>query len=386
MATATATQVLEPVRWQPGARGWAVRAAVLVLIFGGLLLRIATLPGFWNFRIALTAIYAIIGLSLNVVLGYVGQVSLGHHGFVGISAFIAAAYATNGANCTIEGGCSLGAFGAALVIATASGAVAAGILGLVALRIKGLYLALITLSFGFMAERTIFEIPSLTRGGAGMPAPRPDGFVGDTAYAFLCLAFLALVLFVDWRLLKTKAGRAVLSVKHSESVAASYGINVTAYKVLAFVLSGAFAGLAGGLFAFHAQNVVSNNFQFQIALLWVLMVLIGGLGNRTGVVIGSAFIALFPSLVELIGPLEHFVVDTLARPIDYVTVVLGALLALVTLIRFPGGIAEQIWPLTNWLRGNRFTLHQEGHQHRRRGEHARGIKALIARLRREGGH
>jgi branched-chain amino acid transport system permease protein len=384
MATAAATQALEPsaVRFRPSARGWALRLAVLVAIFGGLLLRIATLPGFWNFRIALAAIYAIIGLSLNVVLGYVGQVSLGHHGFVGISAFIAAAYATNGANCTIEGGCSLGAFAAALVIAIAAGALSAGVLGLVALRIKGLYLALITLSFGFMAERTIFEIPSLTRGGAGMPAPRPDGFVSDTAYAFLCIAFLALVLFVDWRLLKTKAGRAVLSIKHSEPVAASYGINVTAYKVLAFALSGAFAGLAGGLFAFHAQNVVSNNFQFQVALLWVLMVLIGGLGNRTGVVIGSVFIALFPSLVELINPLEHFVATTLERPIDYVTLVLGALLALVTLIRFPGGIAEQIWPLTNWLRGNRFALHPEGHQRKAKSPH--GIKALLHRLKHRG--
>ncbi|MDP9068059.1 MAG: branched-chain amino acid ABC transporter permease [Actinomycetota bacterium] len=382
--TATAAETVSapaisraPARWRPSAQGWVVRLAVLALVFGGIIWRTATIEQFWADRFALAAIYAVIGLSLNVVLGYVGQVSLGHHGFVGIAAFVSAYYVTEKAGC-VANECSFGAFATGIGFGVLSGGVAALLLGLIALRIKGLYLALITLSYGFMAERSIFEIPFLTRGGAGMPAPRPEGFTTDRAYAFLCYAFLALVIFVDWRLLRSKVGRAVLSVKHSEPVAASYGINVTAYKTLAFILSGLFAGLGGGLLAFHTQNVVSNDFNFAIALLWVLMVVVGGLGNRTGVVIGSAFFALFPFLLEQIHWLEERVVES-GRAFGQVTIVVGAALAILTMIQFPGGIAEQLSPITRWLRGQKFSMHPEGHGHHK-GGHGHKKGALLAKL------
>ncbi|MGH2820660.1 MAG: branched-chain amino acid ABC transporter permease, partial [Actinomycetota bacterium] len=317
--------------------------------------------------IALAAIFAIVGLSLNVIMGYAGQVSLGHHAFVGLAAFVSARVVS-------ESGQS---FWIGLAAAVLSGAASAGILGVVALRIKGLYLALITLAYGFVAVNSLFEIPSFTGGGAGMSAPRPAGFESDRAFAYLCLAFLALTLFVDWRLLRTKVGRAILSLKHSESVAGSYGINVTLYKVMAFVLSGALAGLAGSLFAHRVTTVVSADFTFQSALLWVLMVVVGGLGSRTGVVIGSAFFALFEYLVELIDPVTRFLEDNLNRNASELTLVIGPLLALLTIIQFPGGIAEQISPLTRWLSGQRFSLHHAGG--RRHGPQA-GRRALRARL------
>ena len=377
---ATATEVLdqsratESERWRPTTKGWAARIVVFAIIFGAVFWATANVPQFWADRIALAVIYAIIGLSLNIVLGYIGQVSLGHHAFVGISAFVAAYYVSEKAGCTPEGGCTFGAFAGGLLFATLAGAVTAGLLGLVALRIKGLYLALITLAYGFMAETSIFEIPFLTRSGAGMPAPRPDGFTTDRAFAFLCFAFLALVIYIDWRLIRSKVGRAILSVKHSEAVASSYGINVTAYKIIAFIISGLFAGLAGGLFAFQTTNVVSNLFTFSTALLWVLMVVIGGLGNRTGVIIGSAFFALFPFLIELWKGLEHWVVEDLERAPGFFSIVIGSLLAMLTIIQFPGGIAEQISPITRWLRGERFTMHPEGHH--RRPKH----KGLLSRF------
>lgn len=354
-------------KWQPSVQGWVARLVMLTVIFGGVIWATANVPGFWADRIALAAIYAIIGLSLNMVLGYVGQVSLGHHGFVGIAAFVAAYYVTEKAGCTVEGGCGFSAFITGLAFAVLSGGIAAGLLGLVALRIRGLYLALITLSYGFMAERSIFEISFLTRGGAGMPAPRPGGFLGmdfetDRAYAFLTLAFLVLVLYVDWRFLRSKVGRAVLSIKHSEPVAASYGINVTAYKTLAFILSGLFAGLAGGLFAFQTTNVVSNNFNFSVALLWVLMVVVGGLGNRVGVVIGSAFFALFPFLITLIPWIEEQI-RKVGREESDIGLVLGATLAILTMVSFQGGIGEQISPITRWLGGKKLSMHPEGHGH-----------------------
>ena len=182
---------------------------------------------------------------------------------------------------------------------------------------------------------------------------------------------LALCIYVDWRVISSKVGRAILSIKHSEPVAASYAINVTGYKVLAFVLSGAFAGVAGSLFAHRATTVVANDFQFSIALLWVLMVVVGGLGRRTGVVIGSAFFALFPFIAESFPPvhwvIEHlfdpafgFLIESERLPAEY-ALPLGAGLALVTIIQYPGGIGEQLSPLTRWLGGKRFTMHPEGH-------------------------
>jgi branched-chain amino acid transport system permease protein len=368
----------EHERWRPTAAGWAARLMVLVAIFGGVVWVTATVPQYWADRISLAAIYAVIGLSLNIVLGYIGQVSLGHHGFVGIAAFVAAYFVSERMGCTPQVGCGLDHFGAAILLATLSGGIAAMLLGLVALRIRGLYLALITLAYGFMAERVIFEIPFLTRGGAGMPAPRPDGFTSDRAYAYLTLIFLVLVLYVDWRLVRSKVGRAIMSVKHSEPVAASYGINVTSYKVLAFIVSGLFAGLAGGLMAFRTLNVVSNDFNFSIALLWVLMVVVGGLGNRTGVVCISAFFALFPFLAELITPLERFVAGTYGRALAQVALVFGALLAILTIVSFPGGFAEQISPITRWVRGQRFSMHPEGHGHPPKEGGAKG--ALLAKL------
>ena len=356
MSTAAATAPLESVhddRFQPSVGGWVARFAVHLLIFGGALWVTASVKGFWADRISLAVIYAIVGLSLNMVMGYVGQVSLGHHAFVGISAFVAAWYVTEKAGCTIEGGCNLGAFSTGLLLASIAGAIAAALLGLVALRIRGLYLALITLAYGFMAEHSIFEIPALTRGGAGMPAPRPKGFTSDTEFAFLTFVFLALVLWVDWRFIRSKVGRAVLAIKHSEPVAASYGVNVTSYKTLAFVLSGLFAGLAGGLMAFRNLNVVANDFRFDIALLWVLMVVVGGLGNRVGVVIGSAFFALFPFLLDAIQPVRQWAED-FGRDLSVFGLVLGALLAILTIIQFQGGIGEQISPITRWLGGKRF--------------------------------
>jgi branched-chain amino acid transport system permease protein len=378
--SAATTQTLEQPfgrerTWHPSLAGWSARFVVLAAVFGAVILITAVVPQYWADRISFAALFAIIGLSLNVVLGYTGQVSLGHHGFVGIAAFVAAYYATETAGCTPSGGCSLSSFATATLFAVVSGAVAAGLLGLVALRISGLYLALITLSYGFMAERSIFEIPALTRGGAGMPAPRPAGFETDRAFAFLTLLFLALVIFVDWRLLRSKVGRAILAIKNSEPVAASYGVNPTAYKVLAFVMSGAFAGLAGSLMAFRAENVVSNDFQFANSLLWVLMVVVGGLGNRTGVVIAGAFFALFPFLFELIPGID-FIVSS-ARPAGFYTLVIGPMLAILTITAFPGGIAEQISPITRWLRGQRFSMHPDGGEHHKKGG---GLKAALAKL------
>ncbi len=366
MASATETVQSSntlPERWRPTSRGWAIRIAIIVGLVALIGWRLTTVSTLWADHISQAAIFAVIGLSLNVILGYTGQVSLGHHAFVGLAAFIAAHHVTVRGGCIPEEGCvesPMGDFWIAVVIAVISGVISAGLLGMVALRIKGLYLALITLTYGFVAVNSLFEIPDLTRGGAGMPAPRPKAFVSDHRFMVVCMILLALCMLIDWRFLRSKIGRAVLAIRSSEPVAASYAVNVTSYKLLAFMLSGAFAGLAGALFAFRRQIVVAPDFSFATALLWVLMVVVGGLGSRLGVVIGSMFFALFPFLIQLISPVTDFLENTLKRDPEELTLVIGPALALLTMIQFPGGIAEQISPITRWLAGNKFTMHPEG--------------------------
>ena len=154
--------------------GIAARAVVAVLIAATVLLLPLPLDNVWRSRMALAVIFAVIGLSVNVITGHAGQISLGHQAFVGIGAFMSA-YIVARFN-----------FAASLIAAGLTGAVLALILGLVALRIRGLYLALITLAFGLMAENSIFNLRGFTGGGAGAPAPRPTLFRSDLGYVYLC--------------------------------------------------------------------------------------------------------------------------------------------------------------------------------------------------------
>ncbi|MFA5787324.1 MAG: branched-chain amino acid ABC transporter permease [Actinomycetota bacterium] len=325
--------------FRPSPIGWAARASFLLVVFGGLLVLPLILPGYRTFQYSYALIFAIVGLSVNVLSGYAGQISLGHQAFVGVGAFVSG-------NLVSEQHLS---FWLALPLAAVSGGVAAGLLGLVALRLRGLYLALVTLAYGAVATASIFEIKSLTRGGAGMPAPRPAGFTSDRAYTYLVLGVFALVLWVDWRLVRSKVGRALFALRENEQVAASFGIDVTLYKVLAFVLSGFFAGVAGSLFAHWRTTVVASDFDFILALTFVLMAVVGGLGSRAGVVIGSAFFALLP---VLLGTVTVKPFGLLAL---WVTA-FGAALLLITLRFYPGGVGQQIQPLVRWASGGRLGL------------------------------
>lgn len=305
---------------------------------------------------AQAAVFGIIGISLNVLMGYAGQISLGHNAFVGVGAFSAAYLAT-------DSGLSMYL---SIGLAALIGGVSAIILGAAALRIRGLYLALITLAYGLVAERSIFGIEPLTGGGAGKPAPRPNPFTSDNIYAYLCLAMLALVLFVDWRMLKTKFGRALLALKSNEQVASSFGMNPVFYKLGAFVLAGTIAGLGGGLLAFRQEQVVAQDFVFATALTYVIMVVVGGLGSRIGVVIGSAFLSYLPFLLDGTGrwlekPSFPDFLNTFGSTVPVLKILLGALLLLLTITRFPGGIAQQLHPLGVWLSGRPFPRH---HSHR----------------------
>jgi branched-chain amino acid transport system permease protein len=345
--------VAEPIAVEPaappfraGPAGWMARGVVMAAV-AALVLLLPTTKGNVDVHIYTQAvIYAIIGLSLNVLLGYTGQISLGHQAFVGIGAF------TSAYMVTVHGQPFVAAVGMAMVV----GGLQALLLGVVSLRITGLYFALVTLAYGTMAEESLFNIQKLTGGSAGQPAPKPAGFTTDLRYYYLCLAFLAVVIWVDWRLMKTKGGRALSAVRENPRVAATFGTDVKAYTLMAFVVAGVFAGLGGALLAHNDTFVVRDLFNFQLALVFVIMTVVGGLRNRTGVVIGSAFFALVGKIFDALFEHGLQIPGVKALPKEYAPIVIGPLLLLFTLTRHPGGMGQQVRPLQRWLRGGRFSF------------------------------
>lgn len=355
--------------FRPSAAGWAVRYAVA----GGLILFVFLLPAIVPFDfqadlVSRSAIFACVALSMNILVGYLGQLSLGHQAFFGIGAFASAsivfkgftepaqlAAATSLDPAAVSAGAPISLFVIGLAVAMLTGALTALILGSIALRVRGLYLAIVTLAYGLLAEVSIFQIGFLS---AGVPAEKPVGFTSPRTYAYLCLVTLVVLYVLDVRLLKSKAGRAIQAIRDDERVAQSFGINVTNYKLLAFIISGSFAGLAGGLFAHAVGNVDSVEFNLRLALTFVLMTVVGGLGNRVGVIIGATVFAVLDTLMEvIIAALNSFLPWHIPEPNPILVPVIGAALLVLTLIQHPGGIGQQIAPIQHWVRGNRFDIH-----------------------------
>ncbi len=340
-------------RFRPSPLGILARAVVWAAIAWFVLVFPLGREGFEVQRYTQAVVYGIIGLSLNVLLGYVGQISLGHQAFVGIGAF-ASAYIVTEQNLSFWVGVATG---------VAVGGMQALVLGGVSLRISGLYFALVTLSYGLVAERNIFQIEELTGGGQGLAAPKPPGFETDWRYYYLCVGFLALVLWVDWRMMRTKSGRALLALRENPRVASTFGVNVRLLTLFAFVVSGAFAGLGGALLAFNDTFVSPETWDFRLALIFVIMTVVGGLRSRAGVVIGSAFFALIGYLLGKFSFIQDGLnaipgAPDLSREIA--PLVIGPILLLLTLTLYPGGIGQQIRPLVGWLRGGRFDLRDRG--------------------------
>jgi branched-chain amino acid transport system permease protein len=342
-----------PQAFRPSLLGWIPRLIVWIALAWVVFVFPLGREAFEVQQYSQAVIYGIIGLSLNVLLGYVGQISLGHQAFVGIGAFTAA-YVVS------EQGQS---FWVAVAVAAAVGGLQALILGGVSLRITGLYFALVTLSYGLVAERNIFQIEEFTGGGQGQPAPKPIGFDTDWRYYYLCLAFLAVILWLDWRMMRTKSGRAMLALRENPRVASTFGVNVKIVQLLAFVISGVFAGVGGALIAFNDTFVSPETWDFNLALIFVIMTVVGGLRSRAGVVIGSAFFALIGYLLDRFTFIQDGLNAIPGAPdltAEVAPLVIGPILLLLTLIFFPGGIGQQIRPIQRWLGGKKFDLKDRG--------------------------
>ncbi|MDQ1745843.1 MAG: branched-chain amino acid transport system permease protein, partial [Frankiaceae bacterium] len=224
--------------------GWLIRGVALLPVLA-LIFLLPAQSDDWTNDAIYAAIFAMVGLSMNVLVGYTGQISLGQQAFLGIGALTAANVVNTGTTAPDPFTFAIGIVAGALVSAAA-----AALLGAIALRIRGLYLALVTLVFGSVTADAIFTISSLNGQDAGVPAYRPASLQGNFAFYVFALAMVAVCIYVDIRIRRSKVGRGLIALRDNELVASAFGINVLGYKLLGFVVSGAMAGLAGGVYAF----------------------------------------------------------------------------------------------------------------------------------------
>jgi len=236
-------------------------------------------------------IYIILLFGLDIVVGYVGQVSLGHAGLFGIGSYTAGVL-------FIHFGMPIWVTIPAAIIITS---IFGGLLALPALKVVGPYLAMVTLAFGTIVQILINEMTWLTEGPMGIKLPLPQ-ILGSTASEFeyfwlvAILALLSMVV-VD-RFLKSQIGRAFEALRDSPIACDCMGVSVYRFKVIAFVISAGFAGLAGCLYAYSEQYISPNTYNNELAVLFLLAIIMGGRKSRTGAIIGAAIIVLLPKLLD----------------------------------------------------------------------------------------
>ena len=251
--------------------------------------------GYQQYVIAMVAITAIVGVGLNVLLGLAGQLSLGHVGFYAIGAYACAILTT-------RYGWS---FWLVLPLAGAVAALAGAFLALPALRVRGPYLAMVTIAFGFVIEQSAAEMKGLTGGWNGiMNIPRPT-FAGlamdEFGIGVLALALLAVLLVLFARLRAGTWGLAMRATRDAEIASQSIGLDLVAIRTLAFVVSAFLAGIAGAIFAVLANFVSPESFPFFQSITFLLVVLVGGAGTVLGPVAGAVVVVLLPEVLSFLA-------------------------------------------------------------------------------------
>jgi len=249
-------------------------------------------------------VYCLVAIALNIVLGYLGQLAFANAAFFGIGA-----YATGLS--MVHLGAS---FPVAMVLGAACGGVAGVIVGLPALRVRGYYLAIITLAFGELMRWVYVHQDKFTFGSGGFTVP-PITFFGpslsESGKYYLFLAIVVISVGATSLLLRSRYGRAFVAVRNNELAAASLGINVNRTKVIAFAWSGLIAGLAGSLYAALNGRVSPDTFGIAQMLMHFAIVMIGGLGSLIGSIIGAVLLTGLPELLRNFPGLEEIVFSLL---------------------------------------------------------------------------
>ena len=252
------------------------------------------LSAFWQLNVLIVGINIILAASLNLINGYTGQFSLGHAGFMAVGAYVAVICTAN--------------FHLPFLVALLAGAAAAGfigfLIGLPTLRLQGDYLAIATLGLGEIVRIVIMNI-DYVGGAAGF-----KGIPHNTNFAWVFFIMLFTLFFIK-NFVNSNHGRACLAIRENEIAAEAMGVNTTRYKVMAFTIGAAFAGIAGGLFAHCFYIINPTSFTFMQSFNYLIMVVLGGLGSITGSIAG-AFVVTFISAALASWPEFRMIIYALA--------------------------------------------------------------------------
>ncbi|QKJ20723.1 branched-chain amino acid ABC transporter permease [Microbacterium hominis] len=278
---------LAPPRW----------LRVMLFVLGAVALAIVPLvnPSYINLSLTLVMIWTIVGLGLNLLVGFGGQVSLGHSAFFAIGAYTVA----------VGGEAGLGQL-PSLVVAGALPFVVGYLVGLPALRLHGLQLGLVTLALAMATPAVIRLLEPLTHGSRGIAIDGdPPPFVPlahDQWVYYLALVIAALAYVVTRRLARGRLGRSFVAVRDAELVAQTLGVDIAQTKTRLFAASAVYAGVAGGLYALLLEFMGPENFGLLLSISFVTLIVVGGLATVPGAVLGALFIQYVPQLTSAISP------------------------------------------------------------------------------------
>ena len=283
-------------------------------------------------------IYAIAALGLNLLIGYTGQISLGHGAFFGVGAYAAAILSTKA--------------GFPLILAVpAAGIVTAAvgfIFGLPSARLKHLYLLIATLAGQFIIEFVLVQWESLTGGAEGIVVTGASLFgldLGtDRRFYFVVFACLCFMAWMAVNLVRTRYGRAFVAIRDNDRAAEGMGIPIFPYKLLSFAISSFYTGVAGGLYAYYMMSITPEPFSLWLSIVLIAMIIIGGLGNVPGSIFGAVFIV---TLEEILSHLTEYLMNVGASTGVAITIAplrefIFGLIIILFIIFEPKGIAE-VW-------------------------------------------
>ena len=253
---------------------------VVAFIIFQVLMGTGVINSFWQGIFLLCGINIILAVSLNLATGYLGQLTLGHAGFMSVGAYTSALLSIH--------------LGLPFPITLIIGALAAGVVGLLIgipiLRLKGDYLCIITLAFNEII-RVIMVNLNITNGAKGL-----IGTPNETTFSWV-FWLMALTIFVVYSIVHSRHGRAIIAIREDDTASELSGINNVYYKILAFAISALFAGLAGGLYSHYIGVLVPKYFDYNKSVEILVMVVLGGMGNLTGSIIAAVALTIIPSLL-----------------------------------------------------------------------------------------
>jgi len=267
-------------------------------------------------QLNLVLIYSVAGLGLMLLAGFTGQFSLGHAAFLGVGAYTQAYLTAAGLP-----------FFLSLALSGLLSAFMGIVVGLPALRLKGIYLGMATLSFGFIIEEVFARWESVTGGNAGKSVATIQLLGRDLGsgegFYFVCLLVTVVCTVAILNLLRSPTGRAFVAIRDSEISAQSMGIHLAYYKTLSFSISAALAGMAGALYAHNLRFISPDQFNLLQSIDLLLLIVIGGLGSIHGVFLGAIFLIILP---QGISAVKEFLPDFIGQAPGLKSVIYGAML------------------------------------------------------------